>query len=517
LALGLSAVLVLLVLARAACLGGEYYDAYETRAAGRVLAGLAEGAVPVYRSPVMVVWSALWESLGLGWRAPALLSALSYSALVGLVIALARTLGARPWVAASCGLLVALDRLAFAYAPHGLPGVLTAAACTGAMLVALRPVEGAWPGRLLGLGVLIGLAALLRPNAGLVGVALLAGLARPSGRRPLDLPLVRLVLVGALALAVYGVVSTGVHAWARGSLDAGLASHGDLTEFHRLQMAENRERYGSHAPAGAYLLSLAVASPWLVLLAPLGVALGWGQGRPARVVAAWAGVHLLFLHTLVGHVEARYLLPALGALGALAAFPLSWADARLRSSGQRVAAVCLLAAVPLALGARYEARRALDPATRESFPARVAAEARALGGDEARYLWTTTHLYPVAPAVVLAEGSPYPGDPFHGIYHAGPVVVGYHLGQPISMLADAGAGLVEVGSLEAFLRQASGFRAGDVLLVGRDGLSAHWHLAVRPPETLRLLRVTDGPQGRTLEAGRALVPAGQPADNRPPR
>jgi hypothetical protein len=140
-----------------------------------------------------------------------------------------------------------------------------------------------------------------------------------------------------------------------------------------------------------------------------------------------------------------------------------------------------------------------------------------LGGDEARYLWTTTHLYPVAPAVVLDEGSPYPGDPFHGIYHAGPVVVGYHLRQPVPMLTEAGAGLVEPESLEAFVRQASGFRAGDVLLAGRDGLSAHWHLAVRPPGSLRLFRVNDGPQGRVLEAGSSLVPAGRATDNRPPR
>ena len=501
-------VLVGIALVRALALGGEYYDAYEVRLGGRVLAGLAEGAVPVYRSPLLLAFSGVCELLGVGWRGPALLSVVGYAGLIAATVGLARVVGGAPWVAASCGMLVGLDRLAFAYAPHGLPGVLTAAACAGALLLALRADEDARPwARAWALGAAIGVAALLRPNAGLVGLALLAGV-RPARGKPLrELPLARLVLAGAVALGLYALVTIGVHTVARGSLGGGVEAHADLRAFHAAQLAENRARYGAHAPTGAYLLALAIAAPWLALLAPCGAVVG-RAARPVRVLAAWVVIHLGFLSTVPGHVEARYLLPALAALGALAAPALGRLDARLRPA-QRVGVVAALAALPLLLGGRYEARRALDPVTRHAFPARLAAAVEDLRGAEGRVLWTTTHLYPVAPAVVLA-GSPYPGDPFHGIYHAGPVVLSYHLRRPVTMLTGVGAGLVERAALQRFVRAAQGFRAGDVLVVGRDTLSAHWHLAERPPGPLRVI-----PVGPDLALGieRALVPGAADPDN----
>jgi len=510
LALGLAGALVLLVGVRAVGLGGEYYDAYEVRAGARaVLAGA--GPYPVYRSPLLG-WVALaGEAVGptAGWLAPALASAAAYAGLVGAVVALARRLGARPWVAATAGLLVALDRLAWASGPHGMPDVPAAAACGLVLALAARraPAGGRWPVGVIGLGAAVGLAALTRQNAGLVGLALLAGLPRRPARDDglLAVPLVRVALAGLAAVVVYAAAATALFALGRGSLTEGLAAHADLAEFHSAQFAQNRARYGGHAPWGFTLRTLAASAPALAALAPAGAVVAWRSGRPAaRAAAGWAALHLVFCGFAVGHQEARYLLPATPALAALAALTLEAGARRLepRAPAWAPAALVLaLAAATLALGAPYEARRALDPVTRGSFPARLAAAARDAAGPGGRFLYTTTHPYPVAPAVIVEPGPPYPGDPFHGVYHLGPVVLTYHLGRPVALAppAQVGAGVTDPDALRRLVRTSEGFAPGDVLLVGVAERTATWDLRRRPPPPFGVGRVVAGAGGLDVD------------------
>lgn len=499
----LSATLVLVVLARALTLGGEYYDAYETRLAARTLLGQDTGQpFPVYRSPLMVLASVLFEALGRGpgWVGPALLSAAAYAGLIAGVERLCRRLGVRPWAAAAAGLLCALDLAAWGYASHGLPDLPAACACALVLAAAARP--GPWAARPLALGLLVGLAGLARHNVGVVGLALLAGVpltgvnARADGAdgaaEPTARVLGRVALAGVVAVALYLVVSTLVFAWAGGSLSQGLAGHGALLEFQRLQLAENRQRLGALQPALVALRFVVTGAPWLLLLAPVGAWRALRAGAPARACLAWAAAHLLLLSAFAGHVEARYVLPALPALAALAALAL---DALPRDAGRRglvgaAAAVLLVAAVPLALRGPFAARHALDATTRRSAPAAVAAgieeAVRAGGAPGARVFWTTTHPYPVAPRVVMtAPGTPFVSDPFHGIYHLGPVVLAYHLERPVVMLPpppghEGGARALE--ALRGVVRGARlpdgapAFRPGDLLVVGTPFPGRTWDL-----------------------------------------
>ncbi len=502
----LSAALVLLALARALTLGGEYYDAYETRLAARTLLGWDTGQpFPVYRSPLMVLASVGFEALGrgTGWVGPALLSVVAYAGLIAAVEVLCRRLGARPWVAAAAGLLVGLDLAAWGYAATGLPDVPAACACALVLAAAARP--GPWAARPVALGLLVGLAALARHNVGLVGLALLAGvpLAGPPGDEPRGRVIRRVALAGAVAVGLYLVVSTLVFAWA----GPGVAGHAAMLDFQRLQLAENRQRIGALQPPLAALRFLAVGSPWLVVLAPVGAWFAVRRGgAAARACVVWALAHLLLLGGFAGHVEARYLLPALPALAGLAALAL---EALPRTEAPRaraaaVAAVLVLAVVPLALSGRFAARHALDPASRRSFAAAVADAARAQLGPEGRVFWTTTHPYPVAPRVVFA-GTPYRGDPFHGIYHLGPVVLAYHLERPVVMLPPPpgrDGGVSTPGELRQVVQGARGpdgapaFRAGDVLVAGTPFPGRTWELARSggwPPLVIaRVVRRADG-------------------------
>jgi hypothetical protein len=509
-----SAALVLLAVVRALGLGGEYYDAYETRLAARTLLGWDTGApFPLYRSPLLVLASVVFEALGreVGWIGPALLSALAYGGLAVAVERAARRAGARAWVASTAGLLAALDLVAWGYSAHGLPDVPATAVCALVLLVADRP-------RPVLQGLLVGLAALCRHNVGLVGLALLApALGAPAEARARALA--RVALAGAVAVGLYLVVSTLLFAWSSGSLAAGLADHLALARFERLQLAENRVRLGAAQPPLMTLRVLLRASPWPVLLAPVGarLALRRGGGPTARAALLWAAIHLVATATLAGHIEARYLLPALPALCLLAALALE-AAARVAPGpwvGPAVVAAAL--STTIALHAPFALRHALSPVTRGSFAAQVAREVETLRGPEGRVFWTTTHPFPVFPAVIADPGTPFPGDPFHGIYHLGPVVLAYHLERPVVLLGPAPghpgglrapedlARLVREGRLAA---DGSGFRPGDVLVVGttEPGTTSSVRGAPWPPLVLGAVRAgAGGPTaGPTIELREVL-------------
>lgn len=481
-ACALAAALGALVLLRALTLGGEAYDAYEVRAAARSLAdgsATAEG-FPVYRSPLCVLLGVPLEaaSPALAWFGPALVGALSWVALVALTGLLARRLGARPWVAACAALVVALDRTAWLVAPHGLPDVPAAALCAAALWVA----AGDGPHdvrRGLLLGLLVGLAALTRHNVGLVGAALaLPLLARgPDAGRGLR----RLALAGVVALALYGLVTTLLWSWARGGLAAGLEGHAELLAFQRAQLLENRGRHGALQPPFMVARTLLVSAPALVLAAGGAwlAARGPLASAGARAALGWAGLHLLFVGFVAGHVEARYLTPALPALAALAALALEALARRGSLDAPRATAVVLaVAAASLALGAPWEAAHALDRRTVRSFPATLAAEVERALGPGGRVVWTTTHPYPVAPDVLRDPGTPFRGDPFHGIWHLGPAVLGWHLGRPVLGFDPTLPGIREQGDLVAFAR-AVGLRPGDVLVVATPWPGNARELALR--------------------------------------
>lgn len=502
-ACALAALLGALVVLRALTLGGEAYDAYEVRAAARSLVDGSATAerFPVYRSPLCVLLGVPLEaaSSALAWFGPALVGALAWVALVALTGLLARRLGARPWVAACAALVVALDRTAWLVAPHGLPDVPAAALCAAVLWVGAGeggPETDRRRGLLLGL--LVGLAALTRHNVGLVGAALAAPLllrGPEAGRRAR-----RLLLAGAVAVALYGLVTTLLWSWARGGLAAGLDGHRELLAFQRAQLLENRGRYGVLQPpfmvartllASAPALLLAAGGSWLAARGPLASA-------GARAALSWAGLHLLFVGFVAGHVEARYLTPALPALAALAALPLEALARRGPLAGPRAGLVAALsiAGVSLLLGARWEAAHALDRRTRHAFPAFLAAQVELARGPEGRVVWTTTHPYPVAPDVLRDPGTPFRGDPFHGIWHLGPAVLEWHLGRPVLSVDAAGAGVRELPELRRLARDG-GLRPGDVLVVATPWPGNAADLAGRadPWPPVGVGRVVLGPGG----------------------
>lgn len=485
----LSLALVLLAVARALTLGGEYYDAYETRLAARTLLGWDTGfEFPVYRSPLLIAASVVFESLGrrAGWVGPALLSAVAYAGLVTSTELLARRLDARPWVAATAGLLCALDLAAWSYAGHGLPDVPAAALCALVLATLARP--GEWVARPVLLGLLVGGAALARHNVGLVGLALLAGVTDRAALR-------RVLLAGAVAVAVYLVATTALFAWA----GVGVDGHRAMLELQRAQLAENRVNLGQVQPPAVALAFVVVGSPWLALLAPFGALLALRRGAPlaARACALWVTAHLLFASLLAGHVEARYLLPALPALAALAAVALEELPL-LGWSRAAALAVLAIAAVPLGVRGPYAMRHALDPVTLDSVPVDLAEKIERARGPEGRVFWTSQHPHPAAPAVIFDPGTPFHTDPWQGIYHLGPVVLAYHLERPVTLLPRPSVPLF-VRDVVRGARLADGspaIRVGDVVLRTWDERATTLALQRRrgwgPVHVYRVVRGADG-------------------------
>lgn len=505
--------LVLLALARAVRLELDPYDAYEVRTSARALAGDPQAPFLVYRSPLLQLAQAPFERWAHGSRAawvfPHVLGALAYGALALAAVALARAAGASRQASWAAGVAVALDRLAFADAPLGLPDALAAALAAGGLARGILLLEpDAKPRRVLETAALLGLAAATRPNAGLAALALVVGILLVDRSR-----VTRAVVAAGLALALYLLVTTLVFALGKGSLAGGIAAHSELATFQREQLAENARRYGAlHPPAGVYLRAALFMEPGTILLLPVGLwflATKTREFSRAAILLLGALSHFAFLCLLVGHAEARYFLPGLVPLSALAALALDALGARVPSRGGRVALALAWLAVPLALGARFESARATDPALGRSFSARVAREVEnvaPVGSSSGRVLWAPDLPFPVYPAVLAREGTPFPGDPFHGIFHAGPLTVGYHLERPILLLrrAEGSRSSDPRSELDALARNGT-LRAGDVVLesVAEPGLS--WTLSPSsPPPELSVLEVVAGvgPDAKLVERAR---------------
>lgn len=135
----------------------------------------------------------------------ALLGLACDSLTAGLVVALARRLGARPGVALAAGLAYAAYPLAIAYAPLTMPNTLNAlllAAFTLGLVAAPADRPRPW----LALGLLAGLLTLGFAGLPLILLALLAGWNRPRRRAPAPAAASQAALVLGLLLVVAPVV-----------------------------------------------------------------------------------------------------------------------------------------------------------------------------------------------------------------------------------------------------------------------------------------------------------------------
>ena len=470
-ALLLIAGIFLLVGARAFTLELDPYDAYEVRASARAVAGDRSSPFAIYRSPLLVLVEAPLEGLARGSRAtwvfPHAVTALAYLALALGAARLAKAAGARETTAWGAGVALALDRLAFADAPLGLPDGLGAALAAWGLALALEE-------RFRGAGLLLGLAAATRPNDGLACLGVLAfGLAD----RKL---LVRTLLACAAAVALFAVAG-GVFFCLGGA--GALKGWGELARFQHEQLAENYEKYGrDHARVLVALRSIFFMEPGTALLAP--VALALARGRRALALAAAASGQLVFLTTLAGHVEARYVLPVLPPVAALVALALD----RIEGDRARRLLVAGWLLLPLLLGARFEWTRARDPVLSRNASLDVAREVAAVS-TSGRVYFTPDVPFPVYPRILGHEGTPFAGDPFHGIFHLGPVTIGYHLGRPVTLLVprdERGVPLQGTGWLDGLATDPR-FTADDVVIAGTSQ-HVSWLLPEEPPE-LRIYRV----------------------------
>jgi hypothetical protein len=511
----LVAALVLVALVRAVSLELDPYDAYEVRSSARAVAGDRESPFFPYRSALLGLVEAPLEGLARGSRAtwvfPHVLTALAYGGLALAAVALARAAGASREASWAAGAAVALDRLAFADAPLGLPDGLAAALGTAGLARGVTLLDVPERRHALAAGALLGLAAAARPNAGLACgalgiVALVLELRRGKSFLRGKSPLRAVILVSVIAVTLYFLVETLYFTFGKGSLSEGRKLHAVLARFQRDQFAENALKYGIvFPPIAVYARAAFFMEPATTLLAPVGIGLALSRGgRREAVLVLAALVQVAFLATVVGHGEARYLLGALVALAGLGALALDRlaSAAILASEGgrarARVAAAVVWIALPLGLGARFEAERVRDPVLRENFSARVADAVVGVSSSTAGVSWVPDLPFPVYPDVLAREGTPFRGDPFHGIFHAGPVTVGYHLGRPIRLLrrrderGDPAPGIGSVAELEAVVRASpANFHDGDVVLFGVATPGLSWQLSTTPP-ALKLLRVRGG-------------------------
>jgi hypothetical protein len=513
--------LVALVLWRWAAWDAELYDAYEFRAtARRLLAGTSPNLELLsWRSPLLIWPCAALEAVGLGWKGPALVSVACYALAMGWTAACVRGLGAPRWAAALAAALLASNHLAFVFASHAMAEVPTMAAGAGLLLLVCR--GEATDRRAALVGVALGALALLRPNLGPLGLALLAGLPRPWSLR-------RVAIAGLVSVATFFLVAWLHYAAMAHSLGGGWSA---LVEGLRYMSDRSAQTvyYGGHAPPLPYLIALLDSGPVLGALAAGGAVVAWrqGPGSAARIVLALAALHLLLCEAWSGIFFARLwvpLLPACAILAALAAQRLVHHVARRwprRAEQVPTVLVALSLLVSAAWIGPYEVQRLSDPAARRNFAAELASLAAEGAPAEARFAWTTTHPYPVAPAVVRAAPT-YPGDPFFSIFCLGPIVLGYHLEQPVSFPQLGGhPGLREPAELLRFVRHAvhgdgSRFRPGDVLLVGLPTPARTWHLRPRPaPFGIGRVVLRDG--RLDLDLTWVPHPGEEPADRAPSR
>jgi hypothetical protein len=448
------------------------------RSSARHIAGDASAPFAIWRSALLTLLEVPLELFARGsalaWVFPHVLTALAYGGLALATLLLARRAGASVPASCAAASALALDRIAWADAPLGLPDGLATLLATLGLATGLALLEEPSRRRAFLTALFFGLAAAARPNAALpLGALALVALATPR-------PRTFVFAAAAGAVVVYLLLESAFFALGTGRP---IASHLELARFQHVQFAENRERYGSvYSPLSVYVRAVFRMEPAVALLAPvsLGVALLRGDRRSAVLVAAVL-IEVAFLVGLVGHGEARYLLPAMPALATLAALALDRIPARLAL----VAGVAWVA-LPLALALPFEARRALDPVMTRGFSQEVAREVAALAPSSTPVYWAPDLPFPVYPEVLGREGTPFPGDPFHGIAHAGPITIGYHLGRPVRHVIAAG-GIAKLSDLDGFGEE------GDLVLVGVFAPGISWRLG-EPPPALEVRRVRREPR-----------------------
>ncbi len=462
-ALALVLALFALVLLRATTLELDPYDAYELRSSARAITGDHLAPFAVYRSPLLVLLETPFEALARGsrltWVFPHILSAFAYLALALGTSRLAKAAGAKETTALAAGVALALDRLAFADAPLGLPDGLGAALATWGLAFALEE-------RLLLGAALLGLAAATRPNDGLACLGLLVFAVPEKKLAP------RAVVAATLAVIVFIAISATF--FALGGKGA-LKGFSELARFQHEQLRENYEKYGHDHPRFLVALrSIFFMEPGTALLAPLALAFARTRRALALVVAALSQV--IFLTTLAGHVEARYLLPALPSIAALVAVFID------RFEWPRLALATWLL-LPL-LGVPYELARARDPVFERNASLEVARAVAAVSTSGGVF-YTPDLQFPVYPRVLGRERTPFSGDPFHGIHHLGPVTILYHLGRPIGILPPRDERGVPIRARDWLERHAAdpGFGGDDVVIVGTSERLS-WDIPEEPPDLL---------------------------------
>ncbi len=457
-ALAVVALLALLALVRAFGLELDPYDAYEVRASARAIAGDPLGRFAIYRSPVLTLAEVPFEKWARGsrvaWVFPHVLTALAYAALALGTRRLARAAGAGEAAAACAAIAVALDRLAWADAPLGLPDGLAAGLATWGLALAFEEkfVAGA---------LLLGLAAATRPNDGLACVGVLVAL---RDRRSVLACSGAVVLFAAITAIFFAL---GGH--------SPLGGFGELAHFQHDQLTENYAKYGSTHPRLLVLLTSAFfMEPGTALLAPVVLALL--RGRKELGLALVVLVHVVFLTGLVGHVEARYVLPALPPLAALAACVLE----RRLTGRLRTAVLGAWVLLPL-LALPYEVERARDPVFSRNLSAEAASAVASLTSSGTIYIAPDLP-FPVYPRVLGTRRTPFPGDPFHGIHHMGALTIGYHLDRRVIIFCprDASGAAIAGDSWLPQLEKDSMFTSEDVLLLGTS-LYTSWSIPERAP------------------------------------
>jgi 4-amino-4-deoxy-L-arabinose transferase-like glycosyltransferase len=334
-----------------------------------------------------------------------LLSAVSGAAIVVPSMLIARQLwGGRAAVFA--GLFVALHPNLISFSTAAITESLYSLLVMCALLLLLRGLDGRGMRAYAGAGALLGLAALVRPEA-IAILVLFALFAAAKARRA-----ILLVLAFAVMLIPYFVLlhaATGE--WTAGSkaavnLSSPVVWQDDLAReeyvyslngegtarriddlaresaprvFWR-QKGEIASRYGPKLAAGIGLLPLLFASPLLFVLVPLGlIGRRWRrEGRSAEWLLIALGLFPFLFYSLF-RVELRYLVPYLPVYllwaGAGCDVLLDWFAARVsprRAAAGALAALVFLSLVPYTIN-RYAAMTKSQPLEWREIGRRIAA------------------------------------------------------------------------------------------------------------------------------------------------
>lgn len=340
--------------------GGGFLDKYPPLGSflfGLAVAGGDDGSLAAAVDPVLAADPAgrrarLWplrDALQAALERERLLSRLAMAACAGLVVLLAGRLAGGALQAgplALAGPLLAGVALAVGPVPRVYAGTTNVDAL--ALLPALGCVLALLHARWMAAGLALAAAVALKdPQVALVPV-LLGGAAWRGGRKGL----LRVALSSALGYALLSGAATGPQTWlthVRYLLAGGVEGvdgidHGDPSAWGRLLL---------HC---GWLL-LASAGGYLVLVLALPLRGAARERRDTTLVSLAALAPLAFFVLPVGFVYARFLLPTLALLLALAGAALARPAGVARGAWRVAAAAVLAGALGLLLGA---GRQALD-------------------------------------------------------------------------------------------------------------------------------------------------------------